>query len=204
MRAASPLVEGYPKRIPLHDGSEVIVRPMKRSDEVRMLEFFSGLPLEDRQFLRHDVTQPENVHRFVTDVHRDTVLALVGERDGRIVASATLQRHHYGWMTHVGEIRVVIARNLQRHGFGVGLVKLLVKAAIQAGVEKIVAEVPSNRTAARKAFERLGFQREAILKRHVKDLCGRKRDLVIYANDVSHIWERMESMVLDFNPTLGG
>ena len=192
------------KPIRLHDGSEVAVRPMKRSDEPRMLEFFRSLSKEDRQFLRHDVTQPEDVHRFVSDVHRDTVLALVCERDGRIVASATLQRHHYGWMTHVGEIRVVIARSLQRKGLGVALVRVLVKSAIAAGVEKMIAEVASNRTSARKAFERLGFQREAVLKRHIKDLSGRKRDLVIFANDVSHIWERMETMVSDFNPTLGG
>jgi RimJ/RimL family protein N-acetyltransferase len=192
------------KSIRLLDGLEVIVRPMKRSDEPRMLDFFRSLPKEDRQFLRHDVTQPENVHRFVTDVHRDTVLALVGELDGRIVASATLQRHHYGWTTHVGEIRVVIARSLQRKGLGVALVRMLVKAAIAEGVEKMIAEVASNRTGARKAFERLGFVREAVLKRHVKDLSGRKRDLVIYATDVSHIWDRMESMVSDFNPTLGG
>lgn len=199
-----PTIEGYPKQVQLKNGAEVVIRPMKRSDEPRMLAFFQALPKEDRQFLRHDVTLPENVHSFVNDVHRDTVLALVAEQDGKIVASATLQRHYYGWMTHVGGVRVVIARPLQRRGLGVALVRLLVQAAIAAGVEKMIAEVASNRTGARKAFERLGFQREAVLKRHVKDLSGRKRDLVIYANDVSHIWERMETMILDFNPTLGG
>ncbi len=199
-----PVADGYPKSLRLKDGTEILVRPMKLADEGKMLDFFSALPNEDRQFLRHDVTQPENVHRFVTNVHRDMVLALVGEIDGRIVASATLQRPYYGWMRHVGEIRVVIARPLQRNGLGLLAVRLLVKAAINAGVEKLVAEVASNRTGARKGFERLGFRREALLKRHIKDLSGRKRDLVIYANDVSDIWERMEAMVLDFNPTLGG
>lgn len=199
-----PIAEGFPKMLRLKDGTEVVVRPMKRTDEPAMLGFFSALPLEDRQFLRHDVTQPENVHRFVNNVHRDTVLALVGEVGDQIVASATLQRPYYGWMRHVGEIRVVIARPFQRRGMAVALVRLLVKAAVTAGVEKLVAEVASNRTGARKGFERLGFKKEAILKRHIKDLSGRKRDLIVYSNDVSHIWERMETMVLDFNPTLGG
>lgn len=199
-----PMIEGYPKVLPLKDGAEFVVRPMKRSDEPAMLGFFSALPLEDRQFLRHDVTQPENVHRFVNNVHRDTVLALVGEVGDQIVASATLQRPLYGWMRHVGEIRIVIARPFQRRGMAVALVRLLVKAAVTAGVEKLIAEVASNRSGARKGFERLGFKKEAILKHHIKDLSGRKRDLIIYSNDVSHIWDRMGELVLDFNPTLGG
>ena len=33
---------------------------------------------------------------------------------------------------------------------------------------------------------------------------GVKRDLVILANDVSHIWETMEAMVSDYSPSSGG
>ena len=49
------------------------------------------------------------------------------------------------------------------------------------------------RSAAKRTFEKLGFHKEAELPGHVKDIHGKKRDLLIYADDVSHIWSAMES-----------
>jgi tRNA threonylcarbamoyladenosine modification (KEOPS) complex Pcc1 subunit len=34
----------------------------------------------------------------------------------------------------------------------------------------------------------------------VTDIRGKRLDLLIYANDVSHIWSAMESMLGDFRP----
>ena len=61
-----------------------------------------------------------------------------------------------------------------------------------------------NQVGAKRAFGKLGFYPEAVLKGHVKDINGTKRDLVVLANDVSQIWETMESMVSDYSPSLGG
>jgi RimJ/RimL family protein N-acetyltransferase len=57
--------------------------------------------------------------------------------------------------------------------------------------------------AARKTFERLGFRKEAELARQVADIRGAKRNLLVYANDVSHIWTAMEALVEDFRPHQG-
>jgi len=64
----------------------------------------------------------------------------------------------------------------------------VVKLAIDMGLEKMVAYFVASQVAARKTFERLGFRKEAELARQVTDIRGIKRDLFIYANDVSHIW----------------
>ena len=54
--------------------------------------------------------------------------------------------------------------------------------------------------AAKRTFEKLGFHKEAELPRHVTDIHGKRLDLLIYANDVSHIWSAMESLLGDFRP----
>ena len=41
---------------------------------------------------------------------------------------------------------------------------------------------------------------EAVLRGHVKDIRGARRDLLILANDVSHIWAAMEALVADTPP----
>lgn len=195
-------VEHFPQTETLPDGRAVLVREMTISDEPRMVEFFQGLPLEDRQFLRNDVTKPEVVHRFVRETE-DLVLALVAEVDGKVIASATIERGLYGWTRHVGEVRLVVARAWQRHGLAKVLLRHLVRAAPGAGLEVIKGYVAGGKVGAQRALEALGFKLEATLRRHVKDVAGRRRDLLILTNDVSHIWERMEALNADFSPTHG-
>ncbi len=70
------------------------------------------------------------------------------------------------------------------------------------GVDKMVAQVADNQTGAKRAFEKLGFQREAVLKGHVKGINGKKHDLVILSNDVSHLWEAMASLSDEGMPSM--
>jgi RimJ/RimL family protein N-acetyltransferase len=192
-----------PELVSLRNGTKVTIRPMVAGDGPALLSFFRDLPVEDRQFLRDDVTRPEVVERFVAKLDDDAVIPLVAEHEGRLVGDGTLHRTRHGWAVHVAALRVVVARDFQRSGLGTALAHQLVRRAVGLGLDKLVAEVVDNQIGARRAFEKLGFYQEATLKGHVKDIHGVKHDLVIMANDVSHIWERMEAMVADYSPTLG-
>jgi len=75
----------------------------------------------------------------------------------------------------------------------------LVRHAVNVGVDKMVAEVVDNQVGAKRAFAKLGFHEEAVLKGQVKDRHGVRRDLVIMANDVSYLWEAMEALVADYS-----
>jgi RimJ/RimL family protein N-acetyltransferase len=196
-------VEGYPKKVYLKGGTLVTIRPLEPKDEVKLKEFFLSLPEEDRLFLREDVTKPEVVENFIRNLNYDVVFPLVAEYEDRIVGDATLHMSPYGWSRHVGQIRMVVARDFQKKGLGGHFARLLVQHAMNIGLDKLMAEVVENQTGARKAFEKLGFVVEAKLKGHVKDIHGMKRDLLILSNDCSHIWESMESSMLDYNPSAG-
>jgi RimJ/RimL family protein N-acetyltransferase len=195
-------LEGFPKKVSLRDGTEVVIRPMSSEDAAVVLEFFRALPEEDRQYLRDDVTKPEWAERFVHSIDHDSMIPLVAEHAGALVGTATLYRTKHGWTKHVAQIRVSVARTFQRKGLGTSLARVLVRMAIGFGLEKMVAQVVENQVAAIKAFERLGFKKEAVLQGHVKDTYGIKRDLVVMSNDVSHLWEQMEAMVSDFQPAI--
>jgi len=196
-------LEGFPKDVTLKDGGAVTVRPIEPKDGPAILAFFRGLPEEDRQYLRDDVTQEGWLQGFMGKLDQDTMIALIAERDGKVIGEATLYRTHHGWTMHVAQIRVSVARDAQRLGLGTALARILVRIAIGFGLEKMVAQVVDNQVGALKAFERLGFTQEAVLKGHVKDIFGMKRDLVVLTNDVSHLWEAMESLVADFSPRVG-
>jgi RimJ/RimL family protein N-acetyltransferase len=192
----------YPIQVSLRAGTQVSIRPMELKDGPGVLEFFRALPEEDRFFLRDDVTRPEWLDRFVHQIDYNSMVPLVTEHGGKVVGNAALYRPLHGWSVHVGEIRVAVARAFQGKGLGTLLARELVKIAVDAGVEKMVAAVVDNQAGARRAFEKLGFRPEAVLKGHVKDIHGTKRDLILLANDVSHIWESMEALLQDYSPSL--
>ena len=115
-----PLRE-FPKRVTLRDHTVVIVRPMRPEDARELLAFFRRLPPEDRQFLKDDVTRAEIIDAWARELNYDQVLPILAEHEGQIVGDATLHRQTYGWMRHVGEIRVVTDVYYRRRGLALAV-----------------------------------------------------------------------------------
>ena len=196
-------LEGFPQNLTLKDGTQVVVKPLEAQDTPALLEFYRTLPEEDRLYLRDDVTKPEWLERFVAHVQHNEVVSLIALHGNKVAGEASLYRALHGWTAHVGEIRVTVEPRLRRSGLGTALARDLVKLAIGLGVEKMIVQMVESQLSARRLFEKLGFRQEAVLRAHVKDIHGMKRDLVIASNDVSHLWEAMEALVSDFSPTMG-
>ena len=196
-------LEGFPQNLTLKDGAQVVVKPLEAKDAPALLEFYRALPEEDRLYLRDDVTKPEWLERFVAHVQHGEVVSLIALHGNKVTGEASLYRALHGWTAHVGEIRISVAPALRRSGLGSVLARDLVKLAIGLGVEKMIVQMVESQLSARRLFEKLGFRQEAVLRAHVKDIHGIKRDLVIASNDVSHLWEAMEALVSDFSPTVG-
>jgi RimJ/RimL family protein N-acetyltransferase len=196
-------LEGFPRDVTLRDGTTVTLRPIEPDDGQALGEFYRDLPEEDRLFLREDVRRPGWAEEFIHSVDFDSIVSLLAEHQERVVGNATLYRSRHGWSAHVAEIRIAVARPFQRHGLGTALASQLVRHAISLGLEKIVAHVVDNQVAAKRAFEKLGFHQDAVLRGHVKDIRGVTRDLVVMSNDVSHLWEAMAALMSDYSPTMG-
>lgn len=190
-------------RVSLARGQEVVLRPLEEKDAEALHRFFVGVPEEDRLFLEDDVTDRAFVGRLLAEQQAGQAFTLVAEHQGQIVGYGALYRPRYGWSTHVGRVRLVVARAWQRQGLGTAILRELVRKAQGLAVDKLVAEVVEDQEGALRAFQRLGFQKEAVLSNHVRDITGKKRDLVILSNDVAHIWEHMEALVADFEPSAG-
>ena len=186
-----PLRE-FPKKVTLRDQTVVTLRPMVREDRDELLAFFRRLAPEDRQFLKDDVTRFEIIDAWACDLNYDRVLPILAEYEGQIVGDATLHREAYGWMRHVGEIRVVTDAYFRRRGLASAMAREIFYLALQFGLDKMVAEMVADQVAAIKVFEKLGFQKEARLANHVIDLQGRKHDVVIMTTDIPALMQKMQ------------
>jgi ribosomal protein S18 acetylase RimI-like enzyme len=180
------------KTVRLKDGVEVQIRPLNRDDLYRSMTFFRELPEEDREYLRGDVTQHEVVERRIRDVDSGRVKRLVAVLDDRIIADGALELAGHEWTCHVGEVRLIVARDYQRRGLGMLMARELYALAASEKVEQILVSVLRPQTAARSIFRRLGFREEILLPKHAQDRSGRRQDLILMRCDLEAMWQELE------------
>ncbi len=187
------MISEYPKEVTLRDKTTIVLKPFERKDKNSLLAFFQRMPEADRLFLKDDVTDPAVVERWAVELNYDKVFPLLAWRGNDVVADATLHKNLGGWMKHVGTIRMVVAREFQKHGVGSILANELFLHALKSGLEKIVAEMMETQEGARKVFEKLGFRQEAVLHGHVRDQIGIRHDLLVLTKDLEDFWANIQT-----------
>ncbi len=174
----------YYKEGVLKDGTRVILRPLVKEDRDKLLDFFRRLDEKDLVFLRSDVRDPAVIDHWVNHIDPQRVFPLIAEAEGRIVGDATLHMRKMGWKRHLGNVRVVVAKDYQNRGLATLLINELVELAGEFGLEKLVAEIHLQATAALTVFKHAGFSTKAVFEDLVKDYTGRSSDLVVMVCDI--------------------
>jgi len=166
------------------------IRPMTPADAPAVLAFARGLPPHDLLFLPRDITHPKVLDAWVSELERGTLTSLVAVRDGTVVGNATVVTDPLSWSPHVAELRVVVSAGARGHGLGRRLMEEAFALAVSMGIEKLIAQMTVDQTAAVATFESMGYRAEALLRDHVKDRDGVKHDLVILSHDVASFQAR--------------
>ena len=188
-------MDEYPKEISLKSGQNLTLRLLKEDDIETLVQFFQELPEEDRMYLRIDVMKRENIVRRFGTLNYDKVYPVIALDRDRIAAIGSLWRAEFGWMRNLGEIRVVVARDYQRKGLCTILTREIFFHALTTDLYKIQAELMEDQVAAFNAFERLGFKKETVLRKHVTDINGNRTNLVLMSLDIQEMWYLMEDFV---------
>jgi len=188
-------MDEYPKEVNLKSGQKLTLRLLKEDDIDSLVLFFKSLPEEDRMYLRSDVTKRENIVRRFGEINYDKVYPVIALDRDRIVAIGSLWRAEFGWMRHLGEIRVVVSSDFQRKGLCTILTREIFFHALTTDLYKIQAEVMEDQVGAVNAFERLGFKKETVLRKHVTDIHGKRENLVIMSLDIQEMWYLMEDFI---------
>ena len=188
-------MEQFLKTIKLRDDTSISIRPLQKQDGPALLSFFAALPKDDRLFLKEDVTNKDVINRWMEELNFDKVIAIVAEKDSAIIGDATLHLSQRGWHKHMAEIRCVVSREFQQKGLGTALMRELVAHAVEKRILKLSATMMDTQKSAQRAFERIGFKKEAELKDFVMDINGKYHNMVIMVNDVSELWKKMEDLL---------
>jgi ribosomal protein S18 acetylase RimI-like enzyme len=181
------------KEYKLKDGTNVAIRPLVAGDLKQSLAFFQSLTPEDRLYLRVDVLDKKVVERRIHNSGIEDFKRIVAEIDGKIAADAGLELRTHGWERHLADFRLIIAPQFRRMGLGMIMAEELYEMAIREQVEEMVVKIMAPQAEAKKIFQRLGFKEDVVIKNFVKDINGRKQDLILMRCSLDAIWDKIES-----------
>jgi len=190
-------MDKYPKEIILKSKEKVNIRPFREEDMDALVDFFQALPIKDRMYLRIDVMKRENIIKRFSSIDPDIMYVLVAWHENRIVAQGNIWRAEFGWKRNLGELRIVVANDFQRQGLCTSLTRELFLYALTTNMYKIQAEIMENQESALATFERMGFKKEALLRKHVTDRNDNRTNLILLSLDIQEMWYLMEDFVSD-------
>ncbi|MDB5635627.1 MAG: Protein N-acetyltransferase, RimJ/RimL family [Bradyrhizobium sp.] len=181
---------------PLHvatEAGDIEFRIMGPADGAAVLAFAQMLPVHDLLFLPRNISEPKVLAAWIKEIERGSITSLLAVKSARVVGCGTIVRDPHSWSPHVGEIRNVISPDVRGLGVGRALSQETFALALSVGLEKLLVQMTVDQTGAIAIFEGLGFKAEALLHDHVRDLSGKKHDIVVLAHNVAQVRAQMEA-----------
>jgi L-amino acid N-acyltransferase YncA len=185
-------VRSYPRRV-MTEGGEIEFRHMTAADEAAVLAFAQKLPVHDLLFIPRNISEPKVLSAWIKEIDRGGLVSLLAIKNGIVVGCGTIVRDPLSWSPHVGEIRMVVSKDVRGLGVGRALSQETFALALGSGLEKIVAQMTVDQTGAIALFESLGFKAEALLHDQVRDLAGKTHDIVMLGHNVSKVRAQLEA-----------
>jgi RimJ/RimL family protein N-acetyltransferase len=182
----------YPRHVET-DAGEIEFRLMSRADEAAVLAFAQKLPTHDLLFLPRNISQPKVLSAWINEIEHGDITSLLAIRRSTVVGCGTLVRDPHSWSPHVGEIRMVVSLDVRGQGVGRALSQETFAIALGAGLEKLSVQMTVDQQAAIALFESLGFKAEALLRDHVRDVDGKKHDIVVLGHNVAQVRAQLEA-----------
>jgi RimJ/RimL family protein N-acetyltransferase len=156
--------------------TEVVVRPAREPDLDAIVELFAEVAAEGRWIGSEAPLDRDRRRRRLAEtlVSQDAVM-LVAEAGGRIVGELGMELARYG----VAELGMLVADGWRGRGVGSALLREGIAWARGAGAHKVALQVWPHNAAAIALYEKFGFQREGLLRRHYRRRNGELWDAIV-------------------------
>jgi L-amino acid N-acyltransferase YncA len=181
----------------LKDGTEVTIRKLTLSDLDRLMEFYSELPENDKKYFRVDVTKRDVVEQRIKQTRQGNFFRLVALHDDKIIADGNLELSAEEWRKDQGELRVIAAKKFQHKGLGTIMLRELYYLAAQNNVKNVIVRIMRPQKAARAICHKLGLREETVIPDYVRDISGKKQDMIVMTGDMKEFWKELEHFYQD-------
>ena len=109
-----------------------------------------------------------------------------------MIGEALLYQSLYDWSRHIGEMRMIVARNFQRKGLGSLLAREIFLQGIRLKYKIITLYLLEEDRAAQACVEKLGFKKEALMKGYARDINDVQHNMVLMTFNVEEMWQNLQ------------
>jgi RimJ/RimL family protein N-acetyltransferase len=155
----------YRKFVPLKNQKRVMLRFLNEGDRQDLFSLFQTASDEDLRFCQHDLKDLNLLDHWLDHInsHRLLPLAAIDMANNQLIAAGTLLRGKHS-ASHIGEIKLFIAKPFCNLGLGSTLLDELMLLAAQENLHWIKAEVVVDQKQMIRALRNKGFQIRATLE----------------------------------------
>ena len=180
----------FPRALQVTSGPPITVRPMQPTDSGALLEFFRGIPDEERYFLKDDVASDAVIDSWARHLDYDRALPLLAFDGDRVCADGVLIRHRGNARSHYAEVRIVVDPAYRERGLGTAVLKELIDIAWDAEIESVQGEfVTGMQDDALRAVKALGGIESGHITDAYRDPAGQAHDLVFLRVPLGRSWQ---------------
>jgi RimJ/RimL family protein N-acetyltransferase len=156
--------------------ARVVVRRARHRDLDRLVDLFAEVAAEGRWIgAELPLDRERRRRRFSEAMHDERAILLVAEVDGQLVGQLDMELVRYG----VADLGMLVADGWRGQGLGTALLRAGIDWARGAGAHKVALQVWPHNDAAVALYQKLGFQREGLLRRHYRRRNGELWDAVV-------------------------
>ncbi len=172
------------------DSQKIQIRTIDAADLDILTVFFQSIPQGDLIHFDENVKDSGYARRYFTKYPNLEQYFIAALADDEVVGICSLIQEINTRSAHIGEIKLFVLPEFRNSGIGFTMMKELYFRAMNTGIEKLIGKLPgSSLPLFQDLLDKLGFEQEAVLKNHIKDLSGRKQDLVIVRCFIENLWE---------------
>lgn len=157
----------------------VTFRLMTEEDKGEVIQLAARQSDVDRAYLRSDLTNPKVLDEWIENIHRGRTVTVLAESDHRVVGYGSLHHDETKWTSHMGEIRLLVDKDMRGESIAKRLVVELFHIAREMKLDRVFCQIPADQARVRNLFEEIGFQPEAMLERWLLTPNGEFHDLLI-------------------------
>jgi putative acetyltransferase len=155
---------------------EVAVRAAEDDDLDGIVEMVVAVAAEGRWIAAEAPVDTGRRRRYLAEALDDEhALVLVADAGGSVVGELGMTLAGYG----VADLGMLVADDWRGRGIGTALLEAGLDWARQAGAHKVALQVWPHNQAAIGLYEKFGFQREGLLRRHYRRRSGELWDAVV-------------------------
>jgi len=179
----------YPKELMLKDGTEVMLRPLAKTDAESLALFYQQLTGAWIWYLKEDPRSAVVIKKWIGYQGGGNAFNVVADAGGKIVAHAGILMRPHGGRKHVGRLRVYVDEHFRSKQLGTWMVFDLIKFAMEKGLEMIRCDfVVGVDDKAIEAMRKLDFVDAGLLRNYVKDEKGCYHDYQIMIKHLHKEW----------------